>query len=130
MIVAQLEEAPLYYLAALQPEQHDRRARFSSAPKRPNLFWSSPDLVVNGYWGALALGVKRPMCEADKSPLSSVQVKNAYSYTSTQHMFCGVYRVNFTFYLLILVICSEDRVVGVVTNQGSAPVRGRRLFFL
>jgi hypothetical protein len=33
--------------------------------------------------GALSLGVKRPGSEADHSPPSSAEVKNAWSYTST-----------------------------------------------
>jgi hypothetical protein len=33
--------------------------------------------------GALSLGVKRPGHEADHSPPSSAEVKNAWSYTST-----------------------------------------------
>jgi len=33
--------------------------------------------------GALSLGVKRPGREADNSPPSSAEVKNAWSYTST-----------------------------------------------
>jgi hypothetical protein len=33
--------------------------------------------------GALSLGVKRPGCEADHSPPSVAEVKNAWSYTST-----------------------------------------------
>jgi hypothetical protein len=33
--------------------------------------------------GALSLGVKRPKREADHSPPSSAEVKNAWSYTST-----------------------------------------------
>ena len=45
-------------------------------------------------------------------------------------MFYGVYSVAFTFYLLLLVICSEDSVVGTVTSRGSIPGRGRVLFFL
>jgi hypothetical protein len=32
---------------------------------------------------ALSLGVKRLGCEADQSPISSADVKNAWSYTST-----------------------------------------------
>jgi hypothetical protein len=32
--------------------------------------------------GALSLGVKWPMCEADQSPPFSAEVKNAYSHTS------------------------------------------------
>jgi hypothetical protein len=54
--------------------------------------------------GALSLGVKRPGREADNSPPSSVEVKNAWSYTSTpQYVFmawCSVKpRDNFTFTL-------------------------------
>jgi hypothetical protein len=33
--------------------------------------------------GALSMGVKRPGREADHSPSSSAEVKNAWSYTST-----------------------------------------------
>jgi hypothetical protein len=33
--------------------------------------------------GALSLGAKRPGREADRSPASSAEVKNAWSYTST-----------------------------------------------
>jgi hypothetical protein len=55
--------------------------------------------------GALSLGVKRPRREADHLPPSSVEVKNAWSYTSTpQYVFmawCLVkHRDNFTLYLL------------------------------
>jgi hypothetical protein len=35
--------------------------------------------------GALSLGVKRPVREADHSPPSSDEVKNAWSYTSTPY---------------------------------------------
>jgi hypothetical protein len=37
--------------------------------------------------GALSLGEKRLGCEADHSPPSSAEVKNAWSYTSTQYAF-------------------------------------------
>jgi hypothetical protein len=51
---------------------------------------------------ALSLGVKRPVCEADHSPPTSAEVKNARSYTSTpQYVFmawCLVKHMdNFTF---------------------------------
>jgi hypothetical protein len=36
-----------------------------------------------GTGGALSLGVKRPGREADHSPPSSAEVKNAWNYTST-----------------------------------------------
>jgi hypothetical protein len=38
---------------------------------------------IQGVPGALSLGVKRPVREADHSPPSSAEVKNAWSYTST-----------------------------------------------
>jgi hypothetical protein len=57
--------------------------------------------------GALSLQVKRPGREADHSPPSSAEVKNALSYTSTsQYVFlawCLVkHRENFIFLLYIL----------------------------
>jgi hypothetical protein len=36
--------------------------------------------------GALSVGVKRPGREADNSPLSSAEIKNACSYTSVHPM--------------------------------------------
>jgi hypothetical protein len=49
---------------------------------------SGPDLEpthlpIQWVPGALSLGVKRPGREADQSPTSSAEVKNAWSYTST-----------------------------------------------
>jgi len=38
---------------------------------------------IQGVPGALSLGVKRPWCDADHSPPSSAEVKNAWSYTFT-----------------------------------------------
>jgi hypothetical protein len=57
---------------------------------------------------ALFLGVKRPRREADHSPPSSAEVKNAWSYTSTpQYVFmawCLVkHRDNFTFTLVYYI---------------------------
>jgi hypothetical protein len=64
-----------------------------SGPTKPPIQWVSR---------ALSLGVKRPGREADHSPPSSAEVKNAWSYTSTpQYVFmvwCLVtHRDNFTF---------------------------------
>jgi hypothetical protein len=43
--------------------------------------WGSPSLLFNEYrrGGAVSLGVKRPRLEADHSPLSSAEFKNACS---------------------------------------------------
>jgi hypothetical protein len=56
--------------------------------------------------GDLSLGLKRPGREADRSPPSNAEVKNAWSYTSTpQYVFmacCLVkHRGNFTFTILV-----------------------------
>jgi hypothetical protein len=68
-------------------------------PTQPPLQWIP---------GALSLGIKGPGREADHSPPSNAEVKNAWSYTSTpQYVFmawCLVnHRDNFTFLHLILV---------------------------
>jgi hypothetical protein len=51
--------------------------------------------------GALSLGVKRPEHEADHSPQSSAEVKNAWNYTSTPQCvfmaWCLVKDRDFTF---------------------------------
>jgi hypothetical protein len=49
-------------------------SRTALGPIQPPIQWVS---------GALSLGVKRPGREADHSPPSSAEVKNAWSYTST-----------------------------------------------
>jgi hypothetical protein len=64
-------------------------------PTQPPIQWVT---------GALSLRVKRPEREADNSPPSSAEVKNALSYISTpQYVFmawcCVKHRDNFTFYL-------------------------------
>jgi hypothetical protein len=73
-------------------------SRTALGPTYPHIQWVS---------GAVSLGVKRPGREADHSPPSSAEVKNAWSYTSTpQHTFMAwcsfkkkrkAYRDNFTF---------------------------------
>jgi hypothetical protein len=77
--------------------------------------YSSPNIVrvikLKRVPGTLSLGVKRPGPEADHSPPSSAEVKNAWSYTSTpQYVFMTWYLVkhrdnftNFTFYFTHIV---------------------------
>jgi hypothetical protein len=64
-------------------------SRTALGPTEPPIQWVS---------GALSLRVKRPGREADHSPPSSAEVKNAWSYTSTpQYAFIVKHRDNFTF---------------------------------
>jgi hypothetical protein len=73
-------------------------SRLALGPSQPPVQWVQ---------GALSLGVKWLRHEADHSPPSSAEVKNAWSYTSTpQYAFkawCSVkkHRVNFTFTLYL-----------------------------
>jgi len=50
---------------------------------RINQLWGPPTLLLNGYLGLLPRWVQRPGREADHSPPPSVEVKNAWCYTST-----------------------------------------------
>jgi len=55
-----------------------------SSPPHPDRIWVPPSLLSNEYRGLLPGGwVKRLRRETDKSPPSSVEVKNVRSYTST-----------------------------------------------
>jgi hypothetical protein len=49
-------------------------SRMALGPTQPPIQW---------VLGAISLGVKQPVREADHSPPSSAEVKNAWSYTST-----------------------------------------------
>jgi hypothetical protein len=75
-------------------------SRTALGPTQPPIQWVR---------GALSLGIKRPGCEADHSPPSSAEIKNAWSYTSTpQYVFmawCLVkHKDNFTF---LIASCTE-----------------------
>jgi hypothetical protein len=77
-------------------------------PTQPRIQWVP---------GILSLGVKWPGREADYSPPSSAEVKNAWSYTSTpQYVFmawCLVkHRDNFTFtFYLYRLKCSRSSLL-------------------
>jgi hypothetical protein len=58
-------------------------ARIFPSPRRPHRLCGPPNLVSNGYRGALSLAVKRLRCEADPSPPTSAEVKKMWIYTST-----------------------------------------------
>jgi len=81
------------------PRQH--HVQPALRPTQPPVKW---------VLGALSLVVKRPRCEADHSPPSSVEVKNAWSYTLTPiyafMAWCIVkHRNNFTFTLRFPIYC-------------------------
>jgi hypothetical protein len=50
---------------------------------RPEKFWVPPSLVSSGYRGFFYIRVKRPGRETDYLSLSSAEVKNVWSYTTT-----------------------------------------------
>jgi len=54
-----------------------------SPPLRPDRLWGPPNLQSNGNQGALSLGIQRLGREADYSPPSSAEIRNAWGYTST-----------------------------------------------
>jgi hypothetical protein len=58
------------------------RARFFSSPRRPDRLWAHPATCPMGT-GVFSSGVNRPGREANHSPSSSTEVKNACSNTST-----------------------------------------------
>jgi hypothetical protein len=59
------------------------RLRIFSPPNCPDRLWSPPNLLSNGYRGALSLGVKRKGHEADHLTPASAEVKKMWIYTST-----------------------------------------------
>jgi hypothetical protein len=58
-------------------------SRIFSSSQRPDRFWGPPNLLSNGYRGALSPGVKRQGREADHSPSTSAEIKKTWIYTST-----------------------------------------------
>jgi hypothetical protein len=68
-------------------------SRTTLGPTQPRMQWVT---------GTLSLEVKRPGCEADHSPPSSAEVKNAWSYNSTlQYTFIAWYLVKLFYIDLI-----------------------------
>jgi hypothetical protein len=52
-------------------------------------------IIISKVPGTLSVGIKRPGCEADHSPPSGAEVKNAWIYTSTpQYVFMSKCSVN------------------------------------
>jgi len=55
---------------------------FSFSMRCPERHWGPHRVLSNGYHGAFSLEVKHAEREADRSPPSSAEVKNEWSYTS------------------------------------------------
>jgi hypothetical protein len=51
-----------------------------SSSKRPDRLWGPPSLLFNGHRSSLP-GVRRPGRDVDRSPPSSADIKNVWSYT-------------------------------------------------
>jgi hypothetical protein len=89
-------------------------------------------LPIQWVPGALSLGVKRPGREADHSPLSSAEVKNAWSYTSTPPISLHgavlslkkKHRDNFTFTYITFVLYVTD-VICFKKNRNEAENRSK-----
>ena len=62
-----------------------RVKRFLSSPKLPAWLWGSPVFLFHGYRSSVSV-VKRPVLDFDRSALSSTEVRNDRSYTSTPHI--------------------------------------------
>jgi hypothetical protein len=81
---------------------------YLSLPPRPDWLRGPTQAPIQWVPGAVSLAVKRPGREADHSPPSSADVKNAWSYNSTPPVRL---HDNFTFLslpLLMAVLCSSD----------------------
>jgi hypothetical protein len=65
-------------------------SRIFSSPRRPDRLWGPPNLISNGYRGAISPGVKRQVREADHSLPASAEVKKMLIYTSTPIRLQGI----------------------------------------
>jgi len=73
----------------LEPVRHETFSQISRKPPRPDRLWGPPSVLSNGY-RVLSPGIKRPDRETNNSLPSSVEFKNAWSYTSTPISVHGV----------------------------------------
>jgi hypothetical protein len=92
-----------------------------SSLSRPERLWGPPSLLSTGY-----LGLKRPGREADHSPPSSAEVKNAWGYTSTpQYVFmawCLVkHRDNFAFVIFYIMFQYPALQTNMRGNRNAKP---------
>jgi hypothetical protein len=102
-----------------------------SSPPRPDRLWGPLSLLSNGYQGPFSPRVKRQGREADHSPPSSAEVKNAWSYTSTQYAFmalCSVKNTGTTLSLPNLEVANSTGEPGL-DDRGLISGRGNECFF-
>jgi hypothetical protein len=79
----QLSDIALDYGLDDRGSSSGRGWEFFSSPLRPDRFWIPLSLLYNGYQGLFpGEGIKWPGREANHSPPSSAEAKNAWSYTS------------------------------------------------
>jgi hypothetical protein len=82
----------------IQGSNPSRGKRSLFPPKCPDWLWGAPSVLLSEYQGPFPQAVKWSDHEADHSPLSTVTVKNDWSYTSTPPVYLhGVYRDSFYF---------------------------------
>jgi hypothetical protein len=88
----------------IQGTNLNRDKTFFCSPKCPDRLWGLPSLLFNEYHGSF-LDTDRMGCAVDDSPLSSAEVKNECSCTSSATICLrGTHRYSFT---LTSVACGE-----------------------
>jgi hypothetical protein len=92
-----------------RPEFDSRQGQgfLFSSPPRPTRLWVPSRILSSGYPG-FSLGVERPGRDADNSPSSNAEARNAWSYISTPPYGCMAWclikhRVYFTILLLFVL---------------------------
>jgi hypothetical protein len=96
---------------------------FFSLPPRSERLWGPPSLLSNEYQELIPRGVKRPEREADHSPRSNAEVKNAWSHTFMRWYL--VQNSNFTFPVNSRAFIAEGRHMDVsqVIRGGGTTVK-------
>jgi hypothetical protein len=118
---------------------------FHSSPPSPGRIWSPPSLLCNGYQRFFPYKVKRPGREADHSPPSSAEVKNAWYYTSIPPYalmaWCSVkiyeqlylylyYNIKLQDPLIVVIILLSHYFIRLKTGMVNSPETSYLLLFL
>jgi hypothetical protein len=92
--------------------------RLICPPKHTQRFWSPPSLIFKCYQGLFFFFFSRRQSDrrakVDHSPISSSQVKNEYSYTSTQYAFMASMKTSPFYGLKSIFMCH----LGVLKPKG------------